>query len=136
MCYGLRRLLYSKDLLKWSFITTKYLPFEKERTILSVINDSLYYLGMAGNIIYKSDDPIIGKWQIYNGSFTLAVGDPDMFQNTDGKGYMYFGYTSDNYLQAVELDANNKPNPMKKPVNILIGTLHFMVGKDGVITIR
>jgi xylan 1,4-beta-xylosidase len=112
---------YSKDLLKWNFITTEDLPFEKDAPSVTVINGSLYYIGMASHVIYKSDDPVSGKWQVYNDSFSLAVGDPDMFQDTDGKVYMYFGCTSDNYLQAVELDANNKLNPIGKPVNVLIG---------------
>jgi xylan 1,4-beta-xylosidase len=112
---------YSKDLLKWNFITTKDLPFEKDAPSVTVINGSLYYIGMASHIIYKSDDPVSGKWQIYNDSFPLAVGDPDMFQDTDGKVYMYFGCTSDNYLQAVELDVNNKLDPIGKPVNVFKG---------------
>lgn len=112
---------YSKDLLKWNFITTKDLPFEKDAPSVTVINGSLYYIGMASHIIYKSDDPVSGKWQIYNDSFPLAVGDPDIFQDTDGKVYMYFGCTSDNYLQAVELDVHNKLDPIGKPVNVLKG---------------
>lgn len=112
---------YSKDLLKWNFVTTKDLPFEKDAPSVAVINNSLYYLGMASHVIYKTDDPISGKWKIYNYSFPLAVGDPDMFQDTDGKVYMYLGCTNNNYLQSVELDVNNKLNPVGKPVNCIKG---------------
>lgn len=58
---------------------------------------------------------------IYNDSFPLAVGDPDMFQDTDGKVYMFLGCTNNNYLQAVELDVDNKLNPVGKPVNCIKG---------------
>ena len=112
---------YSKDLLKWNFVTTKDLPFEKDAPSVAVINGSLYYLPMASHVIYKTDDPISGKWEIYNDSFPLAVGDPDMFQDTDGKVYMYLGCTNNSYLQAVELDVNNKLNPIGKPVNCIKG---------------
>lgn len=112
---------YSKDLLKWNFITTKDLPFEKDAPSVAVINGSLYYLPMASHTIYKTDDPVGGKWEIYNDAFPLAVGDPDMFQDTDGKVYLYLGCTSDNYLQAVELNVGNKLNPIGKPVNCIKG---------------
>ena len=112
---------YSKDLLKWTFVTTKDLPFEKDAPSISVINGSLYYLPMASHTIYKTDDPISGKWEIYNGSFPLAVGDPDMFQDTDGRVYMYFGCTNNAYLAAVELDPKNKLNPIGQPVNWIKG---------------
>ena len=112
---------YSKDLLKWNFVTTKDLPFEKDAPSVTVINGSLYYLPMASHTIYKTDDPVSGKWKVYNDSFPLAVGDPDIFQDTDGKVYMYFGCTSNAFLSAVELDANNKLTPIGKPVNCIKG---------------
>ena len=112
---------YSKDLLKWNFITTKDLPFEKDAPSVAVINGSLYYLPMASHTLYKTDDPVNGKWEIYNDSFPLAVGDPDMFQDTDGKVYMYYGCTNNDYLAAVELDVKNKLNPIGKSVNCIKG---------------
>ena len=112
---------YSNDLLQWTFITTKDLPFEKDAPSISVINGSLYYLPMSSHILYKTDDPVSGKWEIYNDSFPLAVGDPDMFQDTDGRVYMYFGTTNNAYMEAVELDVNNKLTPIGKPVQVLKG---------------
>ncbi len=75
---------HSKDLLNWMFITTKDLPFEKDAPTAAVINGSLYYLPSGSKIIYKSDDPLSGKWEVYNDSFPLPVGDPDLFQDIDG----------------------------------------------------
>ncbi len=112
---------YSKDLLKWNFITTKDLPFEKDAPAVSVINGSLYYLPMASHVIYKTDDPVSGKWEIYNDSLPFTVGDPDIFQDTDGRVYLYFGCTNNAYMEAIELDVNNKLNPIGKPVNVLKG---------------
>ncbi|MBC7401449.1 MAG: family 43 glycosylhydrolase [Mucilaginibacter sp.] len=112
---------YSADLLKWTFVTTKDLPFEKDAPAAAVINGSLYYMPINSHIIYKSDDPTSGKWEEYTKTFPLSIGDPDFFQDTDGKVYMYFGCTNNGYLQAVELDPNNSLNPIGKPVNILKG---------------
>ncbi len=112
---------YSKDLLDWTFVTTKDLPFEKDAPSAAVINGSLYYMPLNSHIIYKTDDPVSGKWEVYTDTFPLSIGDPDLFQDTDGKVYMYYGCTNNGYLQAIELDVNNKLNPIGKPVNVLKG---------------
>ena len=112
---------HSKDLLRWTFVTTKDLPFEKDAPAVTVINGALYYLPMASHTIYKSNDPISGKWEVYNDSFPLAVGDPDIFQDTDGKVYLYMGCTSNAFLSAVELNLNNKLNPIGTPVDCFKG---------------
>ncbi len=112
---------YSKNLLTWNFVTTKDLPFEKDAPAAAVINGSLYYMPLNSHIIYKTDDPVSGKWQVYTDTFPMAIGDPDFFQDTDGKVYLYFGCTNNDYLYAIELDVNNKLNPIGKPVNVLKG---------------
>jgi xylan 1,4-beta-xylosidase len=112
---------YSNDLLQWTFMTTKDLPFEKDAPAVTVINGSLYYLPMSSHTIYKTDDPLSGKWEVYNDSFPLAVGDPDLFQDRDGRIYLYFGCTNNGWLQAIELDVNNKLNPIGQPVNCFKG---------------
>ncbi|MES2429125.1 MAG: family 43 glycosylhydrolase [Bacteroidota bacterium] len=112
---------YSKDLLKWTFITTKDLPFEKDAPAATVINGSLYYMPLNSHIIYKSDDPVSGKWEVYTDTFPLSIGDPDFLQDTDGKVYLYYGCTNNDYLYAIELDANNKLTPIGKPVKVLRG---------------
>ena len=112
---------YSKDLLKWNFVTTKDLPFEKDAPAAAVINGSLYYMPLNSHIIYKTDDPVSGKWQVYTDTFPLAIGDPDFFQDTNGKVYLYYGCTNNDYLYAVQLDVNNKLNPIGEPVKIIMG---------------
>lgn len=111
----------SKDLLKWNFIGTKDLPFEKDAPAAAVINGSLYYMPLNSHTIYKTDDPAGGKWQVYTNTFPLAIGDPDLFQDTDGRVYLYYGCTDNGYMQAVELDVNNKLNPISKPINVFKG---------------
>jgi len=110
---------YSKDMLKWKFITTKDLPFEKDAPAVAVINGSLYYMPLNSHIIYKADDPTIGKWQVYTDTFLLAIGDPDFFQDSDGKVYLYYGCTNNDYLYAIQLDTNNKLSPIGKPVKVV-----------------
>jgi xylan 1,4-beta-xylosidase len=112
---------YSKDLLKWNFITTKDLPFEKDAPAAAVINGSLYYMPLNSHIIYKAIDPEAGKWEVYTDTFPFAIGDPDFFQDTDGTVYMYYGCTNNDYLYAVQLDPNNQLKPRGEPVKVLRG---------------
>lgn len=112
---------HSKDLLNWIFVTTKDLPFEKDAPAAAIINGYLYYLPLNSHLIYKATDPISGKWEAYTDSFPLAIGDPDLFQDTDGKVYLYYGCTNNDYLYAIELDANKKLDTIGKPVKVLRG---------------
>jgi xylan 1,4-beta-xylosidase len=112
---------YSTDLLKWEFVTTKDLPFEKDAPAAAVINGELYYLPLNSHIIYKATDPVAGKWEVYTSTFPLAIGDPDLFQDTDGKVYMYYGCTNNDYLYAIQLDAKNELKPFGEPVKVLRG---------------
>ena len=112
---------HSKDLLNWNFVTTKDLPLEIDAPTTVVIDDYLYYFPMNSHIIYRSKDPAGGKWEKATESFPLTVGDPDVFVDTDGRIYYYFGCSNNGYLQAVELDPKNNFNPIGKPVNCIKG---------------
>ena len=112
---------YSSDLLNWNFVTTPDLPFELDAPAAAVIGDSLYYIPMNSHIIYRTKDPIAGKWEQYHTSLPLAVGDPDVFVDTDSKVYCYYGCSNNDYIRGVELDVKNKLNPIGKTVNCFKG---------------
>lgn len=97
---------HSKDLLDWTFITTPDLPFEKDAMGVAVINGSMYYSPMASSNLYKAIDPLAGKWVLETDKF-INVGDPDLFQDTDGKVYLYYGCSNDGYIDVVEVDPSN-----------------------------
>lgn len=97
---------FSSDLLDWKFVTSPDLPFEKDAPAVAVIKGELYYNPMASNILYKAIDPINGKWVEVSNLFP-GVGDPDIFEDTDGKVYLYSGCTNIGFIDAVELDPDN-----------------------------
>jgi xylan 1,4-beta-xylosidase len=107
---------YSSDLLAWKLVTTTDLPLENYAPTAVVIGDWLYFLASQSNTIFRSNDPVSGKWEVYNSSFPLSIVDPAIFANTDGRIYFYYGCSNNSPLQAVELDVNNKLNPKGKPV--------------------
>lgn len=111
---------YSKDLLDWNFIVTNDLPIENYAPTASVINGSLYWLANGTSALYRTNDPISGKWEIANPSFPV-VGDPDFFFDTDGRVYLYHGVSNNDYIKGVELDVKNDLNPKGKTVNLFKG---------------
>ena len=112
---------HSSNLLEWEFVKTPDLPFEKDAPAAVVIRDTLYYMPMSSNVIYRAIDPIAGKWEIYSNSFPLVVGDPDIFVDTDDRIYFYYGCSNNDYIRGVELDINNKLNPKGKTADCLKG---------------
>jgi len=112
---------YSNDMLSWNLVTTKDLPFELDAPTAAVVGGELYYIPLNSHILYRAVDPIAGTWEAYNSSFPLAVGDPDIFEDTDGRVYFYYGCSNNDYIKVVELDVNNKMNPIGKTVSCLKG---------------
>jgi xylan 1,4-beta-xylosidase len=111
---------YSKDLLNWNFVTTTTLPIENYAPTAVVINNSLYWLANGTSALYRTDDPISGKWEIANSSFP-GVGDPDLFVDSDGRVYFYYGLSNNDYIKGVELDVKNNLSPKGKTVNLFKG---------------
>jgi len=111
---------YSDDLLKWTFVPTKELPIENYAPAAVVIGDWLYFMASTSplpkTLIYRSSDPVTGKWELYNDSFPIQMTDPDLFADSDGRVYFYYGCSNNSPIMAVELDKNNKLNPIGTPV--------------------
>lgn len=112
---------YSNDLLEWKFVTTPTLPIENYAPTAAVIGDWLYFLTSQSNVIYRSNDPANGKWEAYNTSFPIVDTDPDLFQDTDGRVYYYYGCSNERPLYGVELDVNNKLHPIGEPKPLVYG---------------
>ncbi len=100
---------HSKDLTDWAFIETKDLPLEEYAPTAVVIEDTIYFLASSNeqSTIYKSTDPLDGKWTVAKEKLQRAVWDPALFLDDDNRLYMYWGCSNNNPLYGVELDYNN-----------------------------
>lgn len=116
---------YSSDLLTWNFVTTTDLPLENYAPTAVVINDWLYFMASTGSskntTIYRTDNPVTGKWKMVNDSFPIRFTDPALFADSDGRVYLYYGCSNINPIYGVELDLKNKLNPIGKPVAFFAG---------------
>lgn len=108
---------HSTDLINWNLITTKDLPLEDYAPAAVVMNDTLYFMASAGSPvkIYKTADPLSGKWQVANAAFPIGMIDPDLFVDDDGRLFFYYGCSDINPVYGVELDTKTL-NPIGKPI--------------------
>ncbi|HAQ19982.1 MAG TPA: carbohydrate-binding protein [Prolixibacteraceae bacterium] len=107
---------YSGDLLSWKFVSVPTLPFENLAPTAVVIGDWLYFFTSFSDKIYRSNDPAIGKWEIFTSSLlTSVISDYAIFADTDGRVYCYYGCSNNDGVMSRELDANNAFNPLGVP---------------------
>ena len=109
---------YSGDLLSWKFVTATNLPFENTAPTAFVIGDWIYFSTSFSNKIFRSNDPINGKWEVYtNNSLLLSlINDFTIFVDTDGRVFCYYGCSNHDGLMARELDPKNLLEPIGVPV--------------------
>jgi xylan 1,4-beta-xylosidase len=94
---------WSNDLLNWTLIRPTGLPLDVYAPSVAVVDGRLCYTSGGNHGTFTTDDPLKGNWTNING---LAQGcnDPDVFQDTDGKVYLYDGCSDVAPLRITELD--------------------------------
>jgi xylan 1,4-beta-xylosidase len=93
----------SDNLTNWKLITSNDLPWEDYAPTAVVMGDTVYFMALDRRI-YKSGDPLSGRWQIAKDSFPVYTGDPALFQDDDGRLYLYHGLSPVQPIKGMELD--------------------------------
>ena len=106
---------HSLDLISWSFVETDEIPTEEYAPTVIAIRDTLFFLASSAkkSTIYKSVDPLSGKWSVAKEQLEMAVWDPALFMDEDNRLYLYWGIM--NNLKGVELDYKNDFEFIGKP---------------------
>jgi xylan 1,4-beta-xylosidase len=98
----------SDNLIDWKFITSNDLPWEDYAPAIVAIKDTLYFLatnwGNNSKSLYKSGDPLSGRWQVAVKTFGKTMSDPDLFLDNDGRLYFYYGTSNRTPIYGVELN--------------------------------
>ncbi|MBL4559362.1 MAG: family 43 glycosylhydrolase [Labilibaculum sp.] len=94
----------SDDLVSWSLIISTDLPIEEYAPTAVVMNDTVYFMAIDQKI-YKSADPMKGKWQIAQDSLGIRTLDPALFLDDDGRLFLYHGLHPRLPIRGIELDA-------------------------------
>ncbi len=110
---------YSDDLLKWRFVATDTLPTEDYAPDVRVINDWLYCTASRRESpcpVYRTQNPEHGKWECVGSH--MIYWDPNLFQDDDGRVYLYYGCSNNDPIYAVELDPATMA-PKTAPVTVI-----------------
>ncbi|HTV42132.1 MAG TPA: family 43 glycosylhydrolase [Candidatus Sulfotelmatobacter sp.] len=105
---------HSPDFIHWVFVDGKNLPIEDYAPAPAVINGRLYYTAAGSQAIFRADDPWAGTWTKVGD--LKSYGDPDLFQDDDGRVYMYYGCSPNGGIRVDELDPANGFKEIGKPV--------------------
>lgn len=106
---------HSTDLIHWNLITTNDLPLEDYAPTVIAINDTIYFMASSSvQAVYKTADLKSGKWIKVDVTFPPNLWDPTLFQDDDGRLYLFYGCSNQNPIYGVELDIKTfspKGNP-------------------------
>ncbi len=97
----------SDDLTSWKWhALPKTLPLYDYAPDVRIVGDWLYFCASKGDencSFYRTKDPLQDQWEEVDGSFPFW--DPNLFQDDDGRVYLYWGCSSADPLYGIELDA-------------------------------
>lgn len=114
---------HSGDLVNWTFIKTSEIPVEEYAPTVVAIEDTLYFLASSTekSTLYKSGDPLSGKWSIARESLEMPVWDPALFLDDDKHLYLYWGCSNMNPIYGVEVDYKKNFSFMGDPKELMRG---------------
>ena len=96
---------YSDDMYDWSYKATPELPIYDYAPDVRVVNGGISFCASKRGekcSIYFSKDPLHESFQLM--STPLTFWDPDIFQDDDGRVYLYWGCTTREPIWGIELD--------------------------------
>ncbi len=96
---------YSSDLATWEFKSTPELPIEDYAPDVRVIDGRVLFSSSKRGALctfFASDDPLTQPFEPV--ATTMEFWDPDLFQDDDGRVYLYWGCTNTEPVWGIELD--------------------------------
>jgi len=94
---------WSGDLLHWQLIRPTGLPLQVYAPAVAVVDGRLYYTAGEDKGTFTTDDPKEGHWTPVN-PYKKGCSDPDLFQDGDGRVYLFDGCSDKTPLRVTELD--------------------------------
>jgi len=93
----------SPDLREWELVVPTGLDVEGYAPAAIAMRDSIFFIRSGSSQIYKSGDPASGIW-ISGPALNNSYGDPALFQDDDGRLFMYYGLSNNAPIRGVELN--------------------------------
>jgi hypothetical protein len=109
---------HTKDFSDWKFVEPTGLPLEEYAPTAEIIDGKLCF-SMSQGSIFTTDDPAAGKWTKIGE--THGSPDMDLFVDTDGRLYLYYGCSDKDPIKGEELDPKQGFKTVKGPETIIFG---------------
>lgn len=96
---------WTDDLQNWNFVKSKILPVEDYAPDVRVINNWLYFTASSNEKdcpIFRTKNPMADNWEKVSDAFPFW--DPNMFQDDDGRVYLYWGCSDKKPIWGTEMD--------------------------------
>ena len=113
---------WSTDLLDWHLIQPTGLPLQVYAPAVAVVDGKLYYTAGEDKGTFTTSDPMAGQWTLVS-PYKRGCADPDLFQDTDGKVYLFDGCSDKTALRITELDRHTF-TPLGNPINTIVAHTH------------
>lgn len=100
----------SEDMSNWKFIRPQSWYFNGSNApAAAVLGDEIIVLGdpSGHGAVIKTGNPELGDWQTTYSVIPIAVQDPDLFVDDDGRVYLYEESSNKWPIRVVELDPDN-----------------------------
>jgi xylan 1,4-beta-xylosidase len=108
---------HSPDFRNWVYVATTNLPIEDYAPAAAVIGGQLYYTAFNSRAIYRATDPAAGTWT--KAADLKPYPDPDLFQDDNGRVYVYYGCSAGGEISMAQLDPANGFREIGSPVTCL-----------------
>lgn len=109
--------LYSEDLAKWQFHPLKNMPVYDYAPDVRVVGAYIYFCASnhEQGVYYRTKDPFSDSYERIDGAFPFW--DPNLFCDSDGRLYFYWGSSTTEPLYGIELDRDTmQPIGEKAPL--------------------
>lgn len=113
---------WSTDLLDWHLIQPTGLPLQVYAPAVAVVDGKLYYTAGEDKGTFTTSDPMAGQWTLVS-PYKRGCTDPDLFQDTDGRVYLFDGCSDKTALRITELDRHTF-TPLGEPMNTIVAHTH------------
>lgn len=112
---------HSDDLMNWKFLETSEIPTEEYAPTALALKDTLYFLASSTekSTIYKTADPLTGKWSVAKEELDMPVWDPAFFLDDDHRLYLFWGCSNQTPIYGVEIDYEKHFSFKGDPVELI-----------------
>lgn len=110
----------SDDMLRWKYIPSPSIHIIQHYAPTVMVRDNaMWFIASGSRDIYRTEHPETGVWEKIPTKFNYNMTDPCLFNDDDGRVYMYWGCSDKSPIVGVEIDPDNAFAPIGTPDSLI-----------------